>query len=121
MAPFEVTTSDGPGHVRVALAGDCDLAVSARLTEALLTAVGRAPLVVVDLSALDFLDSSGVHGLVTAHHSAQGRGGRLVVVNPTGTVATVLDITGVGALLSGPVDEPAPRAERSWRDRGAGG
>lgn len=108
MAPFEVTATDGPGHVRVVLAGECDLAVSARLTEALLTAVRQSPLVVVDLAALDFLDSSGVHGLVTAHHAACDRGGRVEVVNPAGHVATVLDVTGVGPLLS-----PSPHGGRA--------
>jgi anti-sigma B factor antagonist len=97
---FEVTTSDEPGRVRVALAGECDLAVSGRLTEALLAAVRRAPVVVVDLAALDFLDSSGVHSLITAHHAARERGGRVEVVNPAGSVATVLDLTGAGRLLS---------------------
>ena len=59
-------------------------------------------MVVVDVSGLDFLDSSGVHGLITAHHAARSSGGRLFVVNPTGSVATVLDLTGVGALLRPP-------------------
>jgi anti-sigma B factor antagonist len=100
MARFEAKTSDGDGRVRVALAGECDLTVSEQLTTTLLDAVGRAPLVVVDVAELEFLDSSGVHGLITAHHAARETGRRLVVVNPTGTVATVLDITGVAALLS---------------------
>jgi anti-sigma B factor antagonist len=100
MARFEATTSDGDGRVRVALTGECDLSVSEQLTTTLLDAVRRAPLVVVDMAQLDFLDSSGVHGLITAHHAARDSGRRLVLVNPTGTVATVLDITGVAGLLS---------------------
>lgn len=97
---FDVTTADEPGCVRVAIAGECDLAVSDRLTEVLLDAVRRAPLVVIDLAGLRFLDSSGMHGLVTAHRAARGRGGRLQAVNATGNVALVLDLTGVGVLLS---------------------
>jgi anti-sigma B factor antagonist len=100
MARFEATTSDEPGRVRVRLAGECDLAVAEDLSDVLLAAVDRAPTVVVDLAELKFLDSTGVHGLVTAHHAARNRGGRLYVVNPTGAVATVLDLTGVAALLS---------------------
>jgi anti-anti-sigma factor len=107
-ARFEVTTSDEPGRVRVALAGECDLAVSDRLTAALLAAVRQAPVVVVDLAALDFLDSSGVHCLVTAHHAALARGGRVEVVNQAGSVATVLDLTGVGPLLSANGAVPLP-------------
>jgi anti-sigma B factor antagonist len=102
MARFEATTSDEAGRVRVALTGECDLAVRDELTAALLAAVSRSPIVIVDLSSLDFLDSSGVHGLITAHHAAKRSGRKLFVVNPTGAVATVLELTGVGALLSPP-------------------
>jgi anti-anti-sigma factor len=100
MARFAATTVDEPGRVRVTLSGDCDLAVRDEMSAALLTAVGRAEIVVVDLAEVGFLDSSGVHGLVAAHHAARNRGGRLYVENPSGAVATVLDLTGVGALLS---------------------
>lgn len=102
MTRFEATTSDEAGTVRVALIGECDLEVREELTATLLAAVGRSPVVVVDLGSLDFLDSSGVHGLITAHHAAKASGRQLFVVNPTGAVATVLDLTGVGALLSPP-------------------
>ncbi|GIE94571.1 STAS domain-containing protein [Paractinoplanes rishiriensis] len=100
MARFSATTIEEPGGVRLALAGDCDLAVRDELSAALLAAVGRADTVIVDLAGVEFLDSTGVHGLVAAHHAARGRGGRLYVENPTGAVATVLDLTGVGNLLS---------------------
>jgi anti-anti-sigma factor len=99
MARFAATTSDVPGGLRVALAGDCDIAVREELTATLLAAVGRSASVVVDLAEVDFLDSSGVHGLVAAHRAAVERGGRIVVENPTGSVAAVLDLTGIGHLL----------------------
>jgi anti-anti-sigma factor len=99
MARFSATTIEEPGGVRVALTGDCDLAVRDEMSAALLAAVHDAELVVVDLAGVEFLDSSGLHGLVAAHHEARGRGGRLYVENPTGAVAALLDLTGVGALL----------------------
>ncbi|WP_433307116.1 STAS domain-containing protein [Actinoplanes sp. CA-030573] len=100
MARFAATTSEEPGGVRVALAGDCDLAVRDELIATLLAAVDRSTAVVVDLGAVDFLDSSGVHGLVAAHRAAAERGGRLYLENPSGSVAAVLDLTGVAALLA---------------------
>jgi anti-sigma B factor antagonist len=102
MANFAANTSDRPGHVRVALAGDCDLAVRDQLSEALLAAVSRCDTVIVDLAAVEFLDSSGLHGLVAAHRAAVERGGHLYVENPAGSVAAVLDLTGVAGLLSPP-------------------
>ena len=113
---FDLTTAEESGRIRVSLEGECDLAVSDRLTEVLLDAVRRSPVVVVDLAGLDFLDSSGMHGLVTAHRAARERGGRLEAVNPTGTVALVLDLTGVGTLLSPPAPaQPADGAEKQAR------
>ena len=108
MARFEARTSDEADHVKVTLAGECDLAVREELTATLLAAVQRAPVVVVDVAALDFLDSSGVHGLVTAHRAARDAGTKLFVINPNGPVAMVLELTGVAALLSPPSDDGRP-------------
>jgi anti-sigma B factor antagonist len=123
MAQFEAKVTDEDGVLRVTLAGECDLAVSEQLSDALLAAVRRAPLVIVDLAGLAFLDSSGVHSLVSAHHVARERGSRLVVVNPVGAVATVLDLTGVGALLSMDPNgtRPRPAAPGSGQGSGHGG
>jgi anti-sigma B factor antagonist len=74
----------------------------------LLDAVDDAAMVYVDLAALRFLDSSGLHALVTAYQTAQQRGGQLYLVNATGAVATLLDVTGVGELLRPPADGAGP-------------
>jgi anti-sigma B factor antagonist len=106
MTGFEARTSAVPGRVVVELAGECDLAARDQLTSTLLGAVAAAPVVVVDLGALTFLDSSGVHGLVTAHRAARLDGRRLYLVNAVGMVAAVLDLTGVADLLRPPAGEP---------------
>ncbi|MGN9893477.1 anti-sigma factor antagonist [Micromonospora sp. L31] len=105
MVHFEARTSTEPGRAVVRLAGECDLAAREELTAALLAAVAGAPVVLVDAGALDFLDSTGIHGLVTAHHAARAAGGRLYVVNARGPVANVLAITGVADLLRPPTDD----------------
>ncbi|MCA2216578.1 STAS domain-containing protein [Jidongwangia harbinensis] len=102
MARFAAKTSADRDTAVVTLVGDCDLSGRDELTMALLGAVEQANVVVVDMAALTFLDSSGVHGLVTAHHAAVRAGRRLHVVNAVGTVARVLDLTGVGELLGAP-------------------
>ena len=100
MPNFEAKTSTDGDWLVVALSGECDLAVQAELAAALGDAVGRSRAVMIDLAALTFLDSSGIHELVTAHHASRERDGRLSVRNATGMVATVLEVTGVGELLS---------------------
>ena len=109
MARFEATTSATPGRATVTLTGECDLEGRDELTEVLVAAVRSAPMVIVDLAGVRFIDSSGVHGLITAHHAAKEAGGRICVVNAAGGVAEVLDVTGVGLLLSAetPVAESA--------------
>ncbi len=102
MAEFEAITSTEPDRLVVSLAVECDLSVRDQLTEALLAAVNRSRTVVVDLAGLTFLDSSGIHGLVTAYHAAQRDSGRLYVVNAAGVVADLLDLTGVADLLQAP-------------------
>ncbi|MDR7277816.1 STAS domain-containing protein [Catenuloplanes atrovinosus] len=101
---FGARTSGGPTRTVVTLDGECDLAVREELTATLLAAVAAARTVVVDLLHVTFIDSTGVHSLVTAHHAALAAGGRLHVTNATGPVATVLDLTGVGPLLAEPGD-----------------
>jgi anti-anti-sigma factor len=99
MPNFVAKASNDGERLVVALSGECDLTVRAELAAALADAVDRSPAVVVDLTALTFLDSSGIHELVTAHHASRERHGHLSVRNATGVVATVLEVTGVGAML----------------------
>jgi anti-sigma B factor antagonist len=110
MARFEAMTSGAdPDRIVVALAGECDLTVRDELVDALLPVVERAPVVVVDVGGLEFLDSSGINGLITAHRAAVQRGARMYLVNATGVVAELLAITGVGDLLrppDGAIPEP---------------
>ncbi|MFI5492237.1 STAS domain-containing protein [Actinoplanes sp. NPDC051859] len=110
MARFEAKVSPGPGRIVVTLTGECDLEGRDRFSALLLDAVSRAEVVEVDLAAVEFIDSSGIHALVTAHHAARETGRRLHVVHATGAVATVLDITGVGQLLA-PCPQPGAETD----------
>ncbi|KUL33402.1 STAS domain-containing protein [Actinoplanes awajinensis] len=105
MASFEARTATAPGRITLILSGDCDLTVRDKLTVALLDAVSRSTTIFVDVGGVGFLDSTGVHALVTAHHAALARSSRLYVINATGAVAAVLDLTGLGTLLQAPADE----------------
>ncbi|WP_430786261.1 STAS domain-containing protein [Actinoplanes sp. G11-F43] len=105
MANFEARTSASSGRITVSLTGECDLSHREHLTAVLLDAVHRSRAVFVDLSRLTFIDSSGVHSLITAHHAAKHTGGHVYVLHATGAVATVLEITGLDGLLRAPADE----------------
>jgi anti-sigma B factor antagonist len=55
---------------------------------------GRHDLV-LDLSGLTFIDSSGLRVIINSHKSAAERGGRLVLRSPSQTALRLLDITGL--------------------------
>lgn len=102
-----MSTAETAGRVVVRAGGECDMSSSGELASALSAALEAAPLVEVDLGELRFLDSSGIHVLVTAYQKAQARSATVYVTHAAGMVATVLELTGVATLLA-----PQPHGER---------
>jgi len=56
--------------------------------------------VLLDLSDVSLIDSSGIGILVTAHRRADGQGARFGLAGATGTVARVFEMTRTNKLLS---------------------
>ena len=75
--------------VVVAPEGEIDIARVAEFRAALSRAEG-APTVVVDLSCVSFIDSSGLGALVELHNRLRRERRQLTVVAPSGTVAALL-------------------------------
>lgn len=73
------STSDG-ACVHVHLAGELDIAAIAPLQPMLQDAQSRAPLVLLDLRDVTFMDSAGVHTIVNASAAARERGHSLVLL-----------------------------------------
>lgn len=94
MEILEIETEVADGLVRVALRGELDLSTVNKVEEELqaLEADG-APLIVLDLSSLSFLDSTGLRCLVTADQRAREAGRRLVLVRGPDAVQRVFTIT----------------------------
>ncbi len=96
----------------VAAAGEIDASSAPRLQRELLSALAeRGARVVLDLSAVTFMDSSGIGAVVAAHAEATDRGGRLVVVCGEGHAAKRLRVMGLDALLE-PADSVDGARER---------
>jgi len=108
LPPRAVAVIGDGQRVHVVASGDLDLA-SAPVHRRRLTAVGDAgwPEVTVDLRAVTFADSSALHVLLDARDRITGRGGTLRVIVAPGPVARLLDVTGVGTLLTVVVPEAA--------------
>jgi len=82
-------------------AGELDLAAAPALESELELALGAAfERIVVDLSELEFIDSTGLSVLVKAHQRAQDTGVELGIVNPTAQVERLLSLTGLSDRLA---------------------
>jgi anti-sigma B factor antagonist len=82
-APFSCSVSSeggGPNELWVHAVGELDIATTPELQRVLADACARAPLVVLDLRKLTFLDSTGVHAITDATTDARSRGRRLVTL-----------------------------------------
>lgn len=55
--------------------------------------------VVVDMSKVDFIASIGIRLLMLTAKSIASRGGRMVILNPTPDVFSVLEVTGIPAII----------------------
>jgi anti-sigma B factor antagonist len=89
------TTRQGPCAV-VSIGGEIDPGTAGELSDAALTAMQEiGPSLVLDLSGVTFMDSTGLKVLLAVHQRARLAGGRLVLAAPTRSVLRVVDITGL--------------------------
>jgi anti-sigma B factor antagonist len=101
MFSAELSTDDVGGHAVVALCGELDLADTPAVESHLITAMeAHGPSIIVDLAALEYIDSSGLGVLVRALKWAQERGGDLSLAAPRQRVRQVLIITGLIGFFS---------------------
>jgi anti-anti-sigma factor len=95
MTTFDLKTVDRPdGGAQVELKGELDLASAPKLDDELQRLEEGSPaLLVVDLSRLSFMDSSGLRTLLAADSRAREAGRRFVLVRGDDRVQRVLAIT----------------------------
>jgi anti-anti-sigma factor len=97
---LRLQTSEDAHPARLALHGQFDIASADDARLALDELLGRGPdAVVVDLSGLDFIDSTGIRFLVDGRDAALALGVRLSLVHGGDPVHRVLKVSGVTALF----------------------
>ena len=93
---IDVSVDDETGGTVLTVTGEIDLRTAPDLRTHIDRVLdGGTTRLVVDLGAVDFLDSTGLSVLVGAHKRLARSGGRLVVANSPDIVARVLSITGL--------------------------
>lgn len=81
-----------------AVSGEIDAHTAPRVAAALAdTPLDR---IVVDMSGVEFVDSSGLRVLIEAHQATDRRGAALVLAEPSDAVVRLLQISGVDDYLN---------------------
>jgi anti-sigma B factor antagonist len=86
----------------IELAGELDVLTAPQFRQALIDlGIGQANgHIAVDMSELEFMDSTGIGVLVDAHQRIADRGGSLVLWDPSPSIAKLMKICGLGALFA---------------------
>ena len=107
---FTVEVRADDGSLTLCLAGDLDLATAGTLQACLEQVDGAVRSVVLDLTDLTFLDSSGLNVFVHAHERLTAEARELVLANPRASVRRVLDVSGIDQLIpvTGGALDPSP-------------
>ena len=86
----------------LSVAGEIDLYTAPRLHGELVTVLtGDEPVrLVVDMSGVEFCDSTGMNVLLAAHRRAREHGGDLELAAPRPSVRKILQVTGLESVFT---------------------
>jgi anti-anti-sigma factor len=88
------------GTPTVALSGELDLLVAARIERQLVAFSDRHDRVDLDVSALEFVDAAGLHALIASARHARQHGRLVAVRRPLPrSLGRLIALTGVGPTL----------------------
>jgi anti-sigma B factor antagonist len=88
------------GTTLVVLRGDLDVATAPDLRESLIEVIDEGARIVVDMQAVEFLDSAGLGILVGGLKRARARGGDLELVCSNSEVLRPLELTGLDRVFT---------------------
>lgn len=96
-----VTLTSSPLEIVCVCAGDIDPESAPRLEGELRAALftSTAPSLVLDLTDVSFMDSSGLRVVIDLHKTMRERSGRLILRKPSPTVSRLLEVTNLTGTL----------------------
>jgi anti-sigma B factor antagonist len=99
-ARFEITATEDTDALLVTLHGELDLADVTKLRSVVDRAERSvAPVIVVDLRALVFIDSSGLRELLRLHRHTTASGQELRLLPGPPVVRRIIEVSGLGDVL----------------------
>ena len=90
---LRVTTEADRGWTVVAVRGEIDISTATTFDDALQAAMASSDRVVIDLSGVRFMDSTGLGVLMRAHKHQDDAGATLRIAAPSDRVIRLLDVT----------------------------
>src|SRR5215471_12747580 len=100
---LNVSSRSQGDHVSVIVAGEIDL-YSAPMLQAdlaeIIDGAAQATRVVVDMSGVEFCDSTGMNVLLSSLRQVRERGGELELAAPRPAVRKILQVTGLDAVFT---------------------
>jgi anti-anti-sigma factor len=97
---YAIEATDERHARRLVLSGEIDLSAHSVLRDTFSQELaGPADELIVDLSAVTFLDSTGINALLNGHREAEAAGKRFVIVPGPEQVMHTLKVSGVDTVL----------------------
>jgi anti-sigma B factor antagonist len=108
MNGFSFTVDPGSAGALITVHGELDLHTAPELRAEMIRLAQQVQsqhTLVVDMTDLGFMDSSGLSVFIAAHKRAAPRGARIRMVNPPTFVNRLLGVTGLGSIFLAGNDE----------------
>ena len=102
----EVNATDAATIISVR--GEIDIATAERLRDAIEPHMGPSQTIILDLSGVEFMDSSCLHVLILARTTLTADGGSLILRNPSAAAHRVLTVGGANDLLETDAQDHEP-------------
>src|SRR5438309_2323045 len=100
---LNVSSRSQGDHVTVIATGEIDLYTAPKLQTdlaAIIDGVGPAARVVIDMSGVEFCDSTGMNVLLSCLRQVRERGGELEIASPKPAVRKILQVTGLDSVFT---------------------
>lgn len=118
MRELRIQTQNSSDATVVALEGELDVASAPRLVEEVGRRTDAADRIIVDLSGLSFMDSTGLRALLSASEIAEAAGCSFAIVQGPHQVQRLLRLTRVAERLA--IIDGAPAAQVNGADASNG-
>ena len=101
LVELKVSSRSHAGHTTVSVRGEIDLYTAPQLQEELSSALNAEPeRLLIDMSQVEFCDSTGMNVLLSALKQAKEQGGMLELAGPRPAVRKILQVTGLDSVFT---------------------